>query len=91
MGEYKETVRYWYKEKIPGKGFAIRANLDYNRLGVKRIILEVQFSESYHHISNSILLALNQLAFVTYFAKTPPGKRYIVDSSVPEEHLRTFY
>ena len=32
-GQYKETIRYRYKEKILGKGFALQARLNFEGLG----------------------------------------------------------
>jgi hypothetical protein len=87
MGEYKETVRYWYKEKILGKGFAIRATPDITALGLKRVMMITEFSSQYHQLANPILMAMNQLCYVTYFGKTIPGRKYIVDATVPKTIL----
>ena len=34
LGQYKESVRYRYKEKIVKRGFQVKADLDYGALGL---------------------------------------------------------
>jgi hypothetical protein len=90
LGQFKESVRYRYKEKILNKGFAVQGMPDYEKLGLKRVILRVEFGEEYHPYEQSILTAMNELCYVTNFVKTLPHGSYIVDANVPKEHLNSF-
>jgi hypothetical protein len=90
LGQFKESVRYRYKEKILNKGFAVQAMPDYEKLGLKRVILKVEFGEDYKPYEQSILTAMNELCYVTSFTKTLPRGWYIVDANVPTEYVNPF-
>src|SRR5947209_20400847 len=47
LGQFKESVRYRYKEKILKRGFAVRAAVDHEKLGLKRIVFVVDFAPLY--------------------------------------------
>ncbi|HEY6282801.1 MAG TPA: hypothetical protein VIW22_02645, partial [Nitrososphaerales archaeon] len=55
LGQFKESVRYRYKEKILNKGFAVQAAVDHERLGLKRVMLVADFSETYKNYAAAIL------------------------------------
>jgi hypothetical protein len=90
LGEHKETVRYWYKEKILKKGFAIRATPDISSLGLKRVTFLVEFASPYYQVANSILMAMSQLCYLTYFGKVLPGKKFVFGAVVPELYLNDY-
>jgi len=90
LGQFKESVRYRYKEKILNKGFAVQAMPDYEKLGLRRVIIIVNFAPEYREYAQSILTAMNELCYVASFAKTLPWGSYIVDANVPKEHLESF-
>ena len=90
LGQFKESVRYRYKEKIIGKGFAVQALVDHERLGLKRIVFVVEFSNDYRPYANSILSAMNELCYVIHFSKTLPEGKYVVNASVPQQHVEGF-
>jgi DNA-binding Lrp family transcriptional regulator len=87
LGQFKESVRYRYKEKILNRGFAVQAMPDYEKLGMKRVIMIVDFAPEYRQYASAILTAMNELCYVVNFYKTLPEGEYVVHASVPEEHV----
>jgi DNA-binding Lrp family transcriptional regulator len=85
LGQFKESVRYRYKEKILNKGFAVQAAVDHERLGLKRVMLVVDFSETYRNYAQAILTAMSEVSYVVGFAKSLIGGEYVVNLSVPNE------
>ncbi|MGD0396529.1 MAG: hypothetical protein ABSB26_06425 [Nitrososphaerales archaeon] len=87
LGQFKESVRYRYKEKILNRGFAVQANADHERLGLRRVIVVLDFAEEYRKFSQSILASMNELCFLVSFAKTMPGGYYVTNFSAPREFV----
>jgi len=85
LGQFKESVRYRYKEKILSKGFAVQAAVDHERLGLKRIILIVDFPVTYRNYAQAILTAMSEVTYVVGFARSLIGGEYVVNLSVPTE------
>lgn len=85
LGQFKESVRYRYKEKILNKGFAVQAAVDHERLGLKRVMLVADFSETYKNYATAILTAMSEVSYVVSFAKSLIGGEYVVNLSVPSE------
>jgi len=90
LGQFKESVRYRYKEKILNRGFDVQASVDHERLGLRRIVFVVDFSKDYRQYAPTILTAMNQLCYVTSFAKTLPDGFYVVNASVPKDYADLF-
>ena len=59
LGQFKESVRYRYKEKILSKGFAVQASVDHEKLGLRRVIVVLDFAEGYRKFAQSILSSMN--------------------------------
>ncbi len=87
LGQFKESVRYRYKEKILNKGFAVQASVDHEKFGLRRLIIILDFADEYQRYAQSILASMNELCFLVSFAKTMPGGFYIADFSVPEDFI----
>ncbi|MGD0476861.1 MAG: hypothetical protein ABSB29_01695 [Nitrososphaerales archaeon] len=87
LGQFKESVRYRYKEKILNRGFAVQAKVDHEKLGLRRVIAVLDFAEDYRKFSESILASMNELCFLVSFAKTMPGGYYIASFSAPREFI----
>lgn len=83
LGQFKESVRYRYKEKIISKGFAVQAMADNERLGLRRIMIMVEFSEPYKAYTQAILSSMNELCYLVSFAKELVGSRYTAMLAVP--------
>ena len=88
LGQFKESVRYRYKEKILSKGFAVQGAVDHERLGLKRVMLVLDFAEPYRDYAAAILTAMSEVSYVVGFAKSLIGGEYIVSLSVPAELVR---
>lgn len=87
LGQFKESVRYRYKEKILNKGFAIQAIVDYSRLGLRHLEMFVGFSEEFREHAQTILIAMSELCYVSGFEKIFPTGDYMVGADVPEEFV----
>jgi hypothetical protein len=90
IGRHKETVRYWYKEKLLEKGFAVQPIPDYKKLALERIIMVIEFGEGFETYAQPILWAMNELCYVVHFEKTLPKGSYIVHANVPREYSESF-
>ncbi len=90
LSQFKESVRYRYKEKILNKGFAVQVAPDHERLGLKRVILLLDFGDAYRSYAPAILTAMSELCYVVNYAKTLPLGKYTVAASVPTEYLGEF-
>jgi DNA-binding Lrp family transcriptional regulator len=94
LGQFKESVRYRYKEKILYRGFAVQAAVDHERLGLRRLILIAEVSDTYKQYAPAIFSAMNELCYVTGFTKTLVGGEYVIHVSAPSElvsKVRTFF
>ncbi len=94
LGQFKESVRYRYKEKILNRGFAVQAKVDHEKLGLRRVIVVLDFAEEYRKFSQSILASMNELCFLVSFVKTMPAGYYIANFSAPREfvgQLKSFF
>lgn len=87
LGQFKESVRYRYKEKILSKGFAVQAAVDHEKLGMKRVVLVVAFDKDYELYAQSILTAMSELCYLQSFARTLPEGKYVINLSVPKEFV----
>jgi hypothetical protein len=87
LGQFKESVRYRYKEKILNKGFAVQATVDHEKLGLRRVIVVLDFADEYRRFSQSILASMNELCFLVSFSKTMPRGYYIANFSAPNEFV----
>ncbi|MBI3840645.1 MAG: hypothetical protein HY297_01600 [Thaumarchaeota archaeon] len=85
LGQFKESVRYRYKEKILNKGFAVQAVVDHQKLGLKRMVMVLDFADDYRKYAQSILVSMSDLCFLVSFAKTMPEGYYVADFSVPKD------
>ena len=84
LGRHKETVRYWYK-KLEESGFAVQGILNHEALGLKRIILKVEFGPEYADYIKPMMVAMNELCYVVSYAKALPEDVYVINASVPEK------
>ena len=83
LGQYKESVRYRYKEKILGKGFSVQASVDHEKLGLRRVMMILDFSKEFEPFAESILSAMSQLCYLVGYARTFLEGSYVANLSVP--------
>lgn len=84
-GQYKETIRYRYKEKILGKGFAVQARLSFQGLRLERVIMTVRLGEAYATYAKELFVAMNKLCYLTSFESLMPEGTYMIQATVPKE------
>jgi len=84
MGEHKESVRYWFK-KLLKQGVVIQPSVNFERLGLARVIAVVDFAKEFESQAEPVLIAMSQLCYVQGFIKTLPEGHYIVHGAVPVE------
>jgi hypothetical protein len=90
LGQFKESVRYRYKEKILNRGLAVQAAIDHEKLGLRRLVFVVEFAEPFEAYAESILTAMNELCYVVNFVKTLPSGSYVVNASVPNQFAEEY-
>ncbi|MBI4257440.1 MAG: hypothetical protein HY619_00650 [Thaumarchaeota archaeon] len=81
---HKETVRYWYRGLLE-RGFTIQASYDYEKLGMKRIVMLVDLDEVFREHARSLFIAMNSLCYVVSYERVIPEGIYLVTASVPAE------
>ena len=91
LGQYKESVRYRYQERILGKGMALQAAIDHEKLGLRRVVFIVDFTEEFEMYAQAILIAMSDLCYVAGFERIMPDGRYVVNASVPEEFVSQYF
>ncbi|MDA4122682.1 MAG: Lrp/AsnC family transcriptional regulator [Thaumarchaeota archaeon] len=90
LGQFKESVRYRYKEKLLSKGFAVRVAVDNEKLGLRRVVLLVDFSDAYQEVAQKILRAMSEEGYLASYEKTLPDGKFLVHASVPEECVEDY-
>jgi DNA-binding Lrp family transcriptional regulator len=90
LGQFKESVRYRYKEKLVKRGFQIKADIDYGTLGLTRVVMKLGVSEPYGPLVKELFAAMNELCYVVAYAGTMPYGHYIVHAGVPTEFKADF-
>jgi hypothetical protein len=87
LGQFKESVRYRYKEKILNRGFAVQAAVDHGKLGLKRLMLIAEVPDPYKEYAQAIFSAMNELCYVVGFGKTLIGGEQVINVSAPAEKI----
>ena len=70
IGVYKETVRYWYRNLLKD-GFTVQAAPNYEKLGMKRVVMIVEPGEPFESHGDALMYALGELCYVVSFARDP--------------------
>ena len=89
-GQYKETIRYRYKEKILGRGFALQARLNFEGMGLSRIIMIVKVGKEYSAYAKEVFTAMNKLCYLTSYASLLPEGSYMIQANIPCEFKEDF-
>jgi hypothetical protein len=84
---HKETARYWYKENLLRKGYTLTAVPNYERLGLRRMVVLAEFSENFKPYADAILMAMSELCYLSSFAKTLAEDMYSIQANVPQEYV----
>jgi hypothetical protein len=89
-GVFKETVRYWYKERILGEGMAVQAVPNEAALGMKRIAAKVRVAGTYLAHIQPTFLAMNDCSFAAAFEQAIPDEYYFLHATVPEKFVADY-
>jgi len=90
LGQFKESVRYRYKEKLLSKGFAVHVAVDHEKLGLRRMILLIDFDDAYKPIAQKMMTLLSDEGYLASYEKVLPDGKYIVHCSVPDECVEDY-
>jgi DNA-binding Lrp family transcriptional regulator len=90
IGIHKETARYWYKNKLLAKGFAVQAAVAYERLGLRYLVMVVDLEDDFEERAKPIFRLMSEICYVRYYSRTLPNGEYIVHAIVPEEHVEDY-
>jgi DNA-binding Lrp family transcriptional regulator len=90
LGQFKESVRYRYKEKLLSKGFAVHVAVDHEKLGLRRMIIFIDFADAYKPIAQKMMSVLSEEGYLVSYEKVLPDGRYIVHCSVPDECIEDY-
>jgi hypothetical protein len=88
LDQFKDSVRYRYKGL--SRGFGAQASTNHEKLGLRRVVMLVDFAPAYERFSNSILAAMNELCYLVYFEKSMFHGDYLAEASVPAERVGAF-
>ena len=83
-GAHQETIRYKLKKRFGRLGFRFHAEVDYSKLGLRLHWATLDFSKSYYRMAPQILRALNQVGYLTYFARMVPQGNYAATFTLPD-------
>ena len=84
-GVFKETSRYRFNRYFLQRGFVVQANLDYQRLGLKRLIIIAKVAPIFEEHAVAVMTALSEMCYLTGFAETTLEGLYIMQVTVPWE------
>lgn len=83
VGIHKETVRYRFRKFFVERGLVVQANLDYQRLGFRRLIIVARLADAYERHFFPIMSALSEMCYLTGFMQTTLEGLYILHVVVP--------
>ncbi len=90
LGQFKESVRYRYKEKLLNKGFAVFVAIDHEKLGLRRVVMVMDFADGYRDVAEMMLTILSAEGYIVGFEKVLPDGKFLVHASVPDELVETY-
>lgn len=82
-GAHQETIRYKIKKRFGRLGFKFHAVVDFDKLGLSLHWGTLDFASAYYGMASQILRALNQVGYLTYYAKLVPQGNYIALFALP--------
>ncbi len=81
---HQETIRYKIKKRFGRLGFKFHAEVDFDKLGLTLHWATFDFAKAYYGMAPQILRALNQVGYLTYFAKVVPQGNHIALFALPQ-------
>lgn len=84
IGVHPETVRYKLNRRFRKLGFHIHAEADYRKLGLVPHWAELRLSPKLAESPRSLLLAMNEHAYLVYYGKLLPQGNFACLFAIPE-------
>ena len=81
---HQETIRYKIKKRFGRLGFKFHAEVDFDKLGLSLHWATLDFARAYYGMAPQILRSLNQVGYLTYFAKVVPQGAYVALFALPQ-------
>lgn len=85
LGQFKESVRYRFNQKILNKGFPIQAIPNYGALGLKRVVMSVRMGNAYSEIAQQVFSAMSEMCYIVAYAGVMPDGTYLLHAGLPVE------
>jgi hypothetical protein len=88
----QETVNYKLTKQFPKLGLTVRVSVNYERLGLKRLVCEADINPELNSRAGDIFDAMAHHAFLTYQARqlTVPGYSHFLMFAVPVSLIAEF-
>ena len=83
-GAHQETIRYKIKKRFGRLGFRFHADVDFDKIGLRLHWATLNFTKPYYEMAPQILQTLNQVGYLTYYAKVVPQGNYFALFALPE-------
>jgi len=83
-GAHQETIRYKIKKRFGRLGFRFHAEVDFDKLGLSLHWASLDFARDYQGMASQILRALNQVGYLTYFARIVPQGNHVALFALPD-------
>ena len=87
MMVFKETLRYRFHKYLLQRGFVVQANLDYKKLGLKRLLIVAKLAPRFAERKVAMMSALSETCFLTGFSETTLEGLCIMHATIPSELL----
>lgn len=84
------TCRYILLKVFPSLGLLVQANVDFGRLGLKRVLAILSFTERGEGFATFLLDHLARTGYLTYFTRLLPSRRYLTIFGIPPSELTRF-
>jgi len=91
LGQFKESVRYRYEEKIVKRSFEIKADVDYGALGLRRVVAKVRVPGTRARYVRELFETMSDTCYLVAYAGTMPSDVYLVQGGVPVELTAEFH
>ncbi len=82
-GAHAETIRYKVKKQFRKLGLRIQADVDYRKLGLIPLWVDLRFSPVFGRSAREVFLALNRTAYLVYYGKLLPQRNFTSMFAVP--------
>lgn len=89
-GAHQETIRYKIKKRFNRLGFRFHAEVDLGKIGLSPHWATLSFNESYSPMATQILQTLNEMGYLTYYAKLVPQGNFAALFALPRDKTNEY-